>query len=155
MAYSALQTDTAARRQARDDRGGIFGPCSLRCRAKTSGTTRRRAMTQITGFIAPQRRAGELGVHSVDGFNITVPNLTCASAFYAAFGVKVCNEQNGFGLYTDGHGHRWGGVSEGAAKKLSYISFGAFEDDFERLRARLPENGVKHLDAPAGFESNG
>jgi catechol 2,3-dioxygenase len=112
-------------------------------------------MTQITDFIAPQRRAGELGVHSVDGFNLSVPNLTDASAFYAAFGLSVRNEQNGFGLYTEGHGHRWGGVSEGAAKKLSYISFGAFVDDFERLRTRLLENGVKQLDAPAGFESNG
>jgi hypothetical protein len=91
-------------------------------------------MTQIAGFIAPQRRAGELGIHSVDGFNLTVPNLTDASTFYAAFGLDLRNEQNGFGLYTDGHAHRWGGVSEGGAKKLSYISFGAFEDDFARLR---------------------
>lgn len=112
-------------------------------------------MTQITGFIAPQRRAGELGVHSVDGFNLTVPILTDASTFYAAFGLDVRNEQNGFGLYTDGHAHRWGGVSEGGAKKLSYISFGAFEDDFERLRVRLLGNGVKQLDAPPGSESNG
>ena len=29
-------------------------------------------------------------------------------------------------LYTHGHPHRWGMVSEGARKKFSYVSFGAF-----------------------------
>jgi catechol 2,3-dioxygenase-like lactoylglutathione lyase family enzyme len=112
-------------------------------------------VTQISGYIPPQRRAGELGVHSVDGFNIMVPNLTEASNFYSAFGLTLQNEQKGFGLYTEGHAHRWGTVSEGAKKKLSFISFGAFEEDFGPLRTRLQANGIKELDPPAGFESNG
>lgn len=112
-------------------------------------------MTQISGFVGPTRRAGELGVHSVDTFNIAVPDMKIAKDFYTAFGLDVREEANALGLYTTGHAHRWGRVSEGPAKKLSYISFGAFEDDIERMRARLQENGVRQLDPPPGFESNG
>ena len=112
-------------------------------------------MTQITGFVGPTRRPGALGVHSVDAFNLVVPDLKAAQDFYAAFGLDVREEGNGLGLYTAGHPHRWGRVSEGPAKRLSYLSFGAFEDDIERLRGRLQDHGVRQLDPPAGFESNG
>lgn len=112
-------------------------------------------MTQITGFVGPTRRPGELGVHSVDTFNIAVPDLKSAQTFYTAFGLDVREEGNSLGLYTAGHPHRWGRISEGPAKKLSYVSFGVFEDDVERLRRRLQDNGVRQLDPPAGFESNG
>lgn len=112
-------------------------------------------MTQITGFVGPTRRPGELGVHSVDTFNLAVPDLKVAHDFYTAFGLDVREEDNGLGLYTTGHPHRWGRVSEGPAKRLSYISFGAFEDDMERLRRRLQDQGVRQLDPPPGFESNG
>ena len=64
-------------------------------------------------------------------------------------------KDRGLALYTYGHPHRWGHVGEGPAKKLSFLSFGAFEDDFERLRARLQANHVAQIDAPPGFESNG
>ena len=112
-------------------------------------------MTQIAGFVGPNRRPGELGVHSVDTFNVSVPDLKVAQDFYTAFGLDVREEDNALGLYTTGHAHRWGRVSEGPAKKLSYLSFGAFEDDIERLRRRLQDNQVRQLDPPAGFESNG
>ncbi len=32
-------------------------------------------MTAIAGYVAPTRGPGELGVHSVDGFNVAVPDL--------------------------------------------------------------------------------
>ena len=38
-------------------------------------------MTQIGGFVAPTRRPGELGVHSVDLFSIAVPDLAEAACF--------------------------------------------------------------------------
>lgn len=112
-------------------------------------------MTQITGFVQPTRRHGELGVHSVDHFSLSVPDLKVAESFYGAFGLDVREEGNGLGLYTSGKDHRWVRVSEGPAKKTSYISFGAFEDDLEPMRRRLQEHGIRQLDPPAGFESNG
>ncbi len=74
-------------------------------------------MTQITGFIQPARRPGELGVHSVDHFCLSVPDLKPAEMFYRAFGLDVREEGNGLDLYTAGHNHRWIRVSEAPAKK--------------------------------------
>src|SRR5579875_1268225 len=85
--------------------------------------------TQIGGFIGPTRRPGALGVHSVDIFNVAVPDLTVAQDFYRAFGLDVREEGNALALYTDGHAHCWGRFTEGPAKKLRFLSFGAFEDD--------------------------
>ncbi|RKE68416.1 VOC family protein [Pseudorhodoplanes sinuspersici] len=112
-------------------------------------------MTQITGFVKPARRSGELGVHSVDHFNMVVPDLKQAEMFYTAFGLDIREEGNSLGLYTVGHGHRWGRIGEGSSKKLTYVSFGAFEDDIERFRVKLQQSDVKQLDPPAGFETNG
>ncbi len=104
---------------------------------------------------AEPRRPGELGVHSVDHFNFVVPDLKLAQTFYTDFGLDVREEGDGLGLYTAGHDHRWGRVGEGRSKKLTYLSFGAYPEDFEGLRARLKQNGVQQLDPPPGFESNG
>ncbi len=84
-----------------------------------------------------------------------MPDLKQAQTFYADFGLDVREEGNGLGLYTVGHDHRWGRVGEGPAKKLTYVSFGAYPEDFEGLRARLKQFGVRQLDPPHGFESNG
>ena len=90
-------------------------------------------MTQIMTLTKPQpRRPGELGVHSVDTFNLIVPDLAQAQSFYRAFGLDVREEGNSLGLFTHGHDHRWGRISEGPAKRLNYISFGAYAEDFAR-----------------------
>lgn len=112
-------------------------------------------MTQIRGFIQPSRRAGALGVHSLDHFSLTVPDMEQARAFYTTFGLDVVEEGAGFALYTPGHPHRWGILTEAARKKLQYLSFGAFEDDLPRFRERLNHLGIERLPPPAGFESNG
>ncbi len=112
-------------------------------------------MTQIRSMPSRPRRPGELGAHSVDHFNLAVPDLKQAAAFYTSFGLDVREEGNGLGLYTTGHDHRWGRVTEGPAKKFTYMSFGVYPEDLEGLRARLKQNDVRQLDPPAGFESNG
>ena len=43
-------------------------------------------MTQIGGFIEATRRPGVLGVHSLDHFSMTVPDLEKAKIFYESFG---------------------------------------------------------------------
>src|SRR5204862_4824113 len=58
-------------------------------------------------------------------------------------------------IYTADHPHRWGSVMEGPRKKLGFMSFGAFEDDFARFRERLESLRVARIDPPAGAESNG
>ena len=46
-------------------------------------------MTQIKSHIGPTRRPGELGVHSIDHFNLVVPSLKDAERFYLSFGLDV------------------------------------------------------------------
>ena len=56
-------------------------------------------MTQITSLKQPQpKRAGELDMHSVDHFNVVVPDLKQAKTFYADFGLDVREEGNGLRL---------------------------------------------------------
>ena len=112
-------------------------------------------MTQIGHYIAPSRRAGALGVHSLDHFALAVPDLAVARRYYAAFGLDVREHGAALHLHTHGHPHRWGVLTEGPRKALRHLSFGIFADDAERFRAHLDECGVVRLDPPPGVESNG
>lgn len=112
-------------------------------------------MTAITGKIQVTKRPGELGVHSMDAFNMVVPDLRVAEDFYKAFGLDVRDEGGALGLYTFGSAHRWASIGEGARKKLNFLSFGVFEEDFEPMKRRIENEGVRLMDAPRGFDSNG
>jgi catechol 2,3-dioxygenase-like lactoylglutathione lyase family enzyme len=94
-------------------------------------------MTQIRGFVRPTRRPGELGVHSLDSFNLVVPDMEAAKAFYGEFGLDLQARGNHFNVHTQGHWHRWGTITEGSRKRLSHLSFGVFENDFDRFKDRL------------------
>lgn len=111
-------------------------------------------MTEIRK-IAPTRRAGELGIHSVDHFSLAVPDLVEGAKFYAALGLDVKAEGNTVGLYTHGNSHCWGRLIEGPRKQIAHLSFAVFEDDLPRFKKRIEENGIKLLDPPKGRESNG
>ena len=112
-------------------------------------------LTEIHGFVPPTRRPGELGVHSLDHFHFVVPDLSVAETFYSEFGLDVKARAGGLTLGTSGYAHIWGTIGEGSRKKHHHISFGVFEEDFERFVERLQTMGVARLDPPGGFESNG
>jgi catechol 2,3-dioxygenase len=112
-------------------------------------------MTQINGFIAPTRRPGELGVHSLDHFSLTVPDLSVAEKFYGSFGLNVRPEGSNLALRQSEKSHVAAVITEGPRKGLRYISFGCFEEDFAGFRDRLDHLGIRRLDPPAGFDSNG
>jgi catechol 2,3-dioxygenase-like lactoylglutathione lyase family enzyme len=112
-------------------------------------------MTQIRSYTAPPRRPGALGVHSLDHYSLTVPDLAQADRFYADFGLETRARGNTLELYTHDNPHCWAALAEGKRKKLHYLSFGAFADDVEKFRARLDERAIERIDPPAGFESNG
>ncbi len=44
---------------------------------------------------------------------------------------------------------------EGKTKALHHLSFGCYAEDLPRLKARIEGAGVKLIDPPPGFESNG
>src|ERR1044072_8741957 len=113
-------------------------------------------MTQIRSMSQPTpRRPGELGVHYLDRFNFVVPDVAQAEKFYNLFGLNTKEEDGKLALYTHGHPHRWGVVSEGAYKNFTSASFGAFENDMPRFRDGLEKLRIDRLDPPKGFESNG
>jgi catechol 2,3-dioxygenase-like lactoylglutathione lyase family enzyme len=112
-------------------------------------------MTAIQGFIKPNRRPGELGVHSVDHFHFAVPDLAVAQNFYGEFGLNVEEKGNLLTLSTFEQPHSWGSIGEGPRKKFGYVSFGAFEDDIDKFSERLQAMGVKRLDPPQDIDSNG
>jgi len=95
----------------------------------------------------PQKRAGALGVHSIDHFGLQVPDLVKARDFYEAFGLDVRETADGLELYTFGNDHCWGRIVEGPVKQLRYISFGLYDEDEDALIARLDESGVERIDA--------
>jgi len=94
-------------------------------------------------------------VHSLDAFNLIVPDMKQAESFYTVFGLDLQAKGNRLDVHTTGNRHRWGSIAEGANKQLSHLSFGVFEDDFAAFRERLQRLDVKQVDSPPGFESNG
>ena len=112
-------------------------------------------MTAIRSAIKPTRRPGELGVHSVDRFHFAVPDLAVAKSFYGEFGLDLEEDGNLIAMKTRGNPHVWVTIGEGPRKKLGHLSFGAFEDDFDRFAERLQSLGVKRLDPPPGVKTNG
>ena len=111
-------------------------------------------MTQIRSMAQPvQRRPGELGVHSLDAFNFVVPDLAQAEKFYGDFGLNLKEENGAISLYTHGHPHRWGSVSEGPRKKMQFVSFGAYEEDMPKFQARIEQMRLDRLDPGTFFPS--
>ncbi|MDR3497850.1 MAG: VOC family protein [Parvibaculum sp.] len=101
------------------------------------------------------RRPGSIGVHSIDHFGLLVPDMNVAQRFYEQFGLSVRSERARLTLSTHHDPHRWGVISEGPAKRLSYLSFGIFEDDEPAIADKLLSAGVKPIEAPPGAEPGG
>jgi len=130
---------------------------TTRIPVKSANTIAREfTMTAITGHIAPEAKDGDLGVHSLDQFVLQVPDASKAVDFYGNFGLDVRRDGNVLAIKTFGHDHRWGSVVEGAKQKaLHHLSFGCYAEDFPRLKTRIEAEGIKLVDAPPGFQSNG
>src|SRR5574340_1723815 len=79
---------------------------------------------------SPSRRAGALGVHSLDRFVFSVPDLDPAERFYRAFGLEPRRDGNRLDLVAAGGSHCWGSLhADGEAKRLRFLRFGAWEDE--------------------------
>lgn len=89
------------------------------------------------------KRPGALGVHSVDRFVFSVPDLAQAEHFYRAFGLDVRTHAGHIDLYTHGHPHRWASVfASGQPKRLEYVRFGIYAEDEAALRERIDTLGI-------------
>ena len=97
------------------------------------------------------RRNGEPAVHSLHRFVFSVPDLSAAVKFYTDFGLDVRRMGGRADLRTYGNAHRWGEIFQGhGPKRLEYISFGAYPQDYDQIIARLRKQGVE-LTSPHRF----
>jgi len=89
------------------------------------------------------RRPGVRGVHSLDRFVLTVPDLDEAVKFFTKFGLDVRAAANRVDLYAHGHPHHWASVyANGRPRKLQYISFGIYPEDEAAFRDRIASLGI-------------
>ena len=102
-----------------------------------------------------QKRAGALGVHSIDHFGLQVPDLKVAKDFYDAFGLDVRETGGGLELYTFGNAHCWGRIFEGPVKQLRYISFGIYAEDEDAMAAHLEARGASRIEPVPGALEGG
>jgi catechol 2,3-dioxygenase-like lactoylglutathione lyase family enzyme len=112
-------------------------------------------MTAIRGYIPAAAERSALGVHSLDHFVLTVPDLVPAQRFYGDFGLDARAAGSMLALRTVCDEHPWGLVVEGKHKRLHHLAFGCYPDDLPYLQERAEANGAEFAAAPAGFESNG
>lgn len=97
------------------------------------------------------RRDGAPAVHSLHRFVFSVPDLGAAVRFYTDFGLDVRRMGGRADLRTFGNAHRWGEVFQGhGPKRLEYLSFGAYPQDYDQIIARLKIQGVE-LTSPHSF----
>jgi len=90
-------------------------------------------------------RASVLGVHSLDHFVFSVPDLDVAARFYEAFGLDVRRQPDRLVLHTHGHPQAWGSLFQAdGPKRLQYLRFAAFAQDLDALAVR-----ARQLDLPA------
>lgn len=92
-------------------------------------------------------RGPSLGVHSLDSFGFTVPDLSEAKRFFTCFGLDAAERDGQLLLRTKGGPHSWGVLSQGDRKQLQFLAFGIFEEDEAKFRARLESLGIA-LESP-------
>src|SRR5882757_769400 len=90
--------------------------------------------------------APAVGVHSLDHFSFSVPDLQVANDFYHAFGLDVRIEGAQIHLYVFGNAHLCGVITEASRKVVRYISFGAFASDLPKFKSKLEVQGIRLLD---------
>jgi catechol 2,3-dioxygenase len=113
-------------------------------------------MTGIaTGSFVEATKTGELGVHSLDTFVLQAPSLKQAQTFFVSFGLDVREKGSMLTLRTFGNNHVWASVVEGPRRKMQHLSFGAYAEDLPRFKAHLESLGIRLIEAPPGFDSNG
>ena len=103
----------------------------------------------------PQKRAGALGVHSIDHFALQLPDLGQARHFFESFGLDVKDDGERLAISAGVNPHIWGRLSEGPVKQLRYLSFGIFADDEAAFSRHIDSKGIKRINVPQGGINTG
>lgn len=87
--------------------------------------------------------SGAIGVHSIDHFTLTVPDLAVAKRFFTAFGLDV-QEVDGELELRAGDLHLWGRIRGGQRKFMRYLELNCFEGALPKIRDQLIAAGAQH-----------
>ena len=83
------------------------------------------------------------GVHSIDHFTLSVPDIQEEEHFLNAFGLGVERKYDRLLLRTTDSDHVWAIIVNGPKKKLEYVSMACYADDLERIRSQVQDAGGK------------
>ena len=99
------------------------------------------------------RRKNALGIHSLNRFVFSVPDLDPAEQFYDAFGLDVRRDGDRLDLHTHGHAHCWGSVhGDGAAEEAAVPELRRLRRRFRRAVAahRCARRRASRIRCPTG-----
>jgi catechol 2,3-dioxygenase-like lactoylglutathione lyase family enzyme len=96
----------------------------------------------------------EAGVHSIDHFALTVPDIEAAKHFFDAFGLEVHREQGGLAIHALDQ-HCWGRIFPGPRKALAYLLFNCYETDLPRLIEQIAAAGGQKKSPPPDWDGKG
>ena len=94
--------------------------------------------------------SGAIGVHSIDHFALTVPDLGVAKHFFTEFGLDVRGVDGELQLRA-GDGHLWGRIRGGDRKFMRYLELNCFEDALLPIREQLAIAGARPAEADKGY----
>ncbi len=93
----------------------------------------------------------EVGIHSINQFALTVPDLAVSQTFINAFGLDARRVGDELEVRARGAEHVWAKILPGPTKRLAYVSLGCWAADFEKLREQVAAVGGVPADPhPAG-----
>jgi catechol 2,3-dioxygenase-like lactoylglutathione lyase family enzyme len=90
------------------------------------------------------------GIHSIDHFALTVPDLDEAERFLNAFSLRTKRNPHDLEVRAHGDEHLWCRILQGKdpKKHLAYVSLGCYPSDIDTLRAQVESAGGS-ITAPA------
>lgn len=96
------------------------------------------------------------GIHSIDHFGLQMPDLAAMQSFLQKFGLKPQSDDTGaLQVRANGEEHIWARILPGPAKKMLFMSFNCFAQDFEAIRQQVTAAGADFIDPPAGGSDDG
>lgn len=103
---------------------------------------------QQTVMMAQTKRLGALAVHSIDQFMLTVPDLALAAEFYTLFGLDVRQVGAELWVYALDNPHCYFRVSQGEKKRLQWMTYGIYAEDFEAFKSHLKSLNIPTIASP-------
>jgi hypothetical protein len=84
---------------------------------------------------------GTAGIHSIYQFALTVPDLDEEAKFLTNFGLRVERTTDRLNIRASGSEHIWAVIIPGERKKLTYVSLGCYQHDYEQITKQVDEAG--------------